>query len=62
MVFVPRTQTVAVCDTTTSTAGVTVSEGGVSLSFGVTGSVTISVTDWLVALGLQFHARLAHGV
>jgi hypothetical protein len=50
MVFAPRTQTVEVSDTTTSEAGVTVGEAGVSLSFGVTDSVTISVTDWLVAL------------
>jgi hypothetical protein len=49
-VFAPRTQTVELSDTTTSEAGVTVSEAGVSLSFGVTDSVTISVTDWLVAL------------
>jgi hypothetical protein len=50
MPFAPRTQTVEVSDTTTSAAGVTVGAAGVSLSFGVTESVTISVTDWLVAL------------
>lgn len=50
MPFAPRTQMVEVSDTTTSEAGVTVSEAGASFSFGVTDSVTISVTDWLVAL------------
>jgi hypothetical protein len=49
-VFAPRTQTVEVSDTTTTEAGVTVSQSGLSLKFGVTDSVTISVTDWLVAL------------
>lgn len=47
--FAPRTQTVAVSDTMKSTAGVTINEGG-SLQFGVSDTVTVSVTDWLVSL------------
>jgi hypothetical protein len=47
--FAPPTQTVSVSDTKTSNTDITVNEG-LSFSFQVSDTVTVSVTDWLVSL------------
>jgi hypothetical protein len=47
--FAPPTQTVAVTDTTISKTEVNINEG-LSLSFGVSDTVTLSLTNWLVAI------------
>lgn len=50
-VFAPQTTEFDVSDTQSSSAGVAVNEGGATVSFGVTETVVVSLTEWVVALG-----------